>query len=65
LSQGLIEEIGRMDTPGRPILYGTTPEFLQHFGLRSIEDLPELEKETLEDDPLLLAGLSPKFEEEE
>lgn len=42
LSKGLIEEVGRMDTPGRPILYGTTPEFLQHFGLVSLEELPPL-----------------------
>jgi len=45
LSKGLVEEIGRMDTPGRPILYGTTPEFLQHFGLTSVEQLPPLERE--------------------
>lgn len=43
LSKGLVEEIGRMDTPGRPILYGTTPEFLQHFGLTSVDELPRLE----------------------
>ena len=43
LSVGLIEEVGRLDTPGRPILYGTTPEFLQHFGLTMLEELPELE----------------------
>lgn len=42
LSQGLIEEIGRLETPGRPILYGTTPEFLQHFGLGSLDELPNL-----------------------
>jgi segregation and condensation protein B len=45
LSLGLIEEVGRMDTPGRPILYGTTPEFLQHFGLTSLDQLPPLERE--------------------
>jgi segregation and condensation protein B len=42
LSQGLIEEVGRLETPGRPILYGTTPEFLQHFGLGSLDELPDL-----------------------
>lgn len=42
LSQGLIEEVGRMETPGRPILYGTTPDFLQHFGLESLAELPDL-----------------------
>lgn len=42
LSKGLIEEVGRMETPGRPILYGTTPEFMQHFGLRALEEMPPL-----------------------
>lgn len=45
LSQGLIEEVGRMETPGRPILYGTTPEFLQHFGLGSLNELPPLDQD--------------------
>ena len=43
LSKGLIMESGRTDGPGRPILYSTTPEFLQHFGINSIRDLPQLE----------------------
>jgi segregation and condensation protein B len=42
LSKGLIQESGRTDGPGRPILYSTTPEFLQHFGLGSIIELPPL-----------------------
>jgi segregation and condensation protein B len=42
LSKGLIQESGRTDGPGRPILYSTTPEFLQHFGLNSIIELPPL-----------------------
>lgn len=45
LSKAVIEEVGRMDTPGRPILYGTTPQFLQHFGLSKLEELPLLEEE--------------------
>lgn len=45
LSKGLVEEVGRMDTPGRPILYGSAPEFLQHFGLSSLDELPDLEEE--------------------
>jgi segregation and condensation protein B len=45
LGQGLIEEIGRMETPGRPILYGTTPEFLQHFGLSSLSELPAFDSD--------------------
>lgn len=40
LSLGLIEEVGRLDSPGRPILYSTTPEFLQYFGLNSLDELP-------------------------
>jgi segregation and condensation protein B len=48
LSVGLIEEIERALTVGRPILYGTTFEFLQHFGLRGLDELPPLE-ETLAD----------------
>ncbi len=48
LERGFIDELGRAETPGRPILYGTTMEFLRCFGLKSLEDLPPLpEKETL------------------
>lgn len=43
LSKGLIQEVGRADGPGRPILFSTTSEFLQHFGLSSIEQLPPFE----------------------
>jgi len=43
LAAGLIEEVGRAPTVGRPILYGTTFAFLQHFGLSRLEDLPPLE----------------------
>ena len=42
LHKGLILESGRADGPGRPILYSTTPEFLQHFGLNSILEMPAL-----------------------
>jgi segregation and condensation protein B len=42
LRLGLIEETGRSDSPGRPILYASTSEFLQHFGLSSLRDLPPL-----------------------
>jgi segregation and condensation protein B len=40
VSKGLVEEVGRAEGPGRPILYATTNEFLQHFGINSIEELP-------------------------
>jgi segregation and condensation protein B len=43
LNKGLVQEIGRADAPGRPILYGITAEFLQHFGLDSLQKLPVLE----------------------
>lgn len=42
LNKGLILESGRTDGPGRPILYSTSPEFLQHFGLNSILEMPPL-----------------------
>jgi segregation and condensation protein B len=44
LNKGLILESGRADGPGRPILYSTTPEFLQHFGLSSVLEMPPLAK---------------------
>lgn len=55
ISKGLIEELGRAEGPGRPILYGTSNEFLQHFGLNSIDELPEFttEEELTEADNLL------------
>lgn len=40
--RGLIEEKGRLELPGRPLLYGTTPEFLRCFCLSSLDELPEL-----------------------
>ena len=43
LRYGLIEEVGRSEAPGRPILYATTPEFLEYFGLRTLEELPPLD----------------------
>lgn len=43
LNKHLIEEQGRLSVPGRPILYGTTPDFLRTFGLSSLEDLPEVD----------------------
>jgi segregation and condensation protein B len=42
LYKGLIIESGRSDGPGRPFLYSTTPEFLQHFGLNSVLEMPSL-----------------------
>ena len=44
LNKKLIVEAGRLNVPGRPILYKTTPDFLRTFGLTGLEDLPEIEK---------------------
>lgn len=41
-NKGLITEVGRKDTIGRPILFGTTDTFLSHFGIRNLEDLPPM-----------------------
>ena len=49
LTKNLIEEVGRADSPGRPIIYGTTTDFLQHFGLNSLEELPSLEPDENEE----------------
>ena len=47
LHKGLIQEVGRSEGPGRPILYSTTPDFLGHFGLSSLEELPPLNLDEL------------------
>lgn len=46
---GLICEAGRLDAPGRPITFATTEEFLRYFGIESLDDLPILNQETIED----------------
>ena len=46
---GLISEVGRMDAPGRPLLFGTTEEFLRSFGVKSLEELPELSAVQIEE----------------
>ena len=47
LNKKLIEDAGRLNVPGRPIQYRTTPDFLRIFALSSLEDLPEIEKVSL------------------
>lgn len=44
LNKKLIEECGRLNVPGRPILYRTTPDFLRTFGIESLQELPEIER---------------------
>lgn len=57
LSKGLLQEAGRAEGAGRPILYGTTPQFLQHFGLNSLSELPLLNLPDMSDkDMSLLKG---------
>ena len=45
----LVCEVGRMDAPGKPLLFGTTEEFLRRFGVQSVEELPSIAPEQLED----------------
>lgn len=57
LGKGLIKEVGRKETLGRPILYGTTEQFLRHFGLRSLKELPKIEDIFVQEElPLSLEG---------
>ena len=49
-AKGLINEVGRANSPGRPILYNTSAEFLEHFGLGSLNDLPPLNIESSVDE---------------
>lgn len=48
LEYELIQELGRLNAPGRPLLFGTTDEFLRSFGVKSLEDLPELNEDRME-----------------
>ncbi len=45
---GLVEETGRLDAPGRPLLFGTTEEFLRRFSVHSLDELPALDQEQIE-----------------
>lgn len=45
---GLVEEKGRLNAPGRPFLFGTTTEFLKRFGLKSLDELPDIDSEKAE-----------------
>lgn len=45
----LIKELGRLDAPGKPILFGTTEQFLRSFGVKSLEDLPEMSQVQIEE----------------
>ena len=49
LEFNLITEVGRLDAPGRPLLFGTTEEFLRSFGVKSLDELPELNAVQMEE----------------
>lgn len=59
---GLIEEVGKLDAPGRPTLFGTTDEFLRCFGISSIKELPLLEEYDI-DEALIAAEMAQEEEE--
>ena len=60
--KNLIKEVGRSELPGRPILYGVTDQFLDYFGLKSLDELPEIDEEK----PIETKELfSSKYKEEE
>ena len=49
IEYNLVCEVGRMDAPGKPILFGTSEDFLRSFGISSLEDLPAVKPEKLQD----------------
>ena len=57
LARGLIEEVGRKETLGRPILYGTTDSFLEHFGISDIRELPPLPDQVPPEEALTITDL--------
>ena len=63
VTKKLIRECGRLNVPGRPIVYETTPDFLRVFGLESLAELPEIEKVDLHVDPSQVEPLEQKQEE--
>ncbi|MDO4633287.1 MAG: SMC-Scp complex subunit ScpB [Eubacteriales bacterium] len=57
IEYGLVKEVGRLDAPGRPLLFGTTEEFLRNFGVQSLAELPAV-------NPVKLADFKAEAEEE-
>jgi len=65
MERRLIKELGRKETPGRPMIYGTTADFLHYFGLRDIADLPPLSLDTSDSQLILRAqekAITPEVE---
>jgi segregation and condensation protein B len=58
LGKGLVQEVGRTEGPGRPILYGTTTEFLQYFGINTLSELPsvDLSHPEINNEPEVIKG---------
>ncbi len=50
IEKGLVKDLGRKEGAGRPVLFGTTEKFLQHFGLKSVDELPSLEEFIVENE---------------
>jgi len=66
VAKGLIKEAGKSDLPGRPNLYKTTSEFLDYFGLATIQDLPEItESKNMEDEKELFTSIYKEQEEKQ
>ena len=68
VEKGLVEEAGRLDVPGKPIVYRTTPVFLRSFGLSSVADLPPLAGQTervMEDGQLVISEVNDTETDEE
>ena len=65
MNKKLIEEQGRLAVPGRPILYGTTPDFLRTFGLSSLSELPEVDLPAGSVDPETIERLRAAEDEQE
>ena len=68
MERRLVVDVGRKEAPGRPVLYGTTPEFLKYFGLKDINDLPPIELDTSQSGLIMqraeTAGANPEETEE-
>ena len=62
LNKKLIEDAGRLNVPGRPIQYRTTPDFLRTFGLSSLDELPQIEKVSLGEPEIPEEGLQTQIE---
>lgn len=63
LEKDLIKEVGRLEVPGRPILYGTTEEFLRQFGLKELNELPSLDLYKDEEEDKLIENISEMIKE--